>query len=150
MLNSETIFYNNINEYFDQNKKNWKIIKSDYVYSYIDFILINLNNLYSVYLEYKERSYAYGYTSYRTFFISLKKYNAIKQQYNNCFIVWDFTHNTKNENEFYYIKYDEETFNTFDKDHYKNRLLIPSNLCKTGFKNLMLDMIDIIPNKNLI
>ena len=45
MLDSETIFYNNVNKYFDENKKNWKIIKSDYQYSYIDFILINLNNL---------------------------------------------------------------------------------------------------------
>ena len=150
MLDSETIFYNNVNKYFDENKKNWKIIKSDYQYSYIDFILINLNNLYSIHLEYKERQYKCGYNEYTTYFISLRKYEAIKKCYKNCYIVWDFTHNTKNENEFYYIRFDEELFSKFEKDYSKNRLLIPKNLCKTQFKNLVCEMIDIVPDKNLL
>jgi len=150
MLDSETIFFNTINDYFDKHKKNWKIIKSDYVYSYIDFILINLNNLYSIHLEYKERQYCRGYNHYDSYFISLRKYEAIKKCYSNCYIVWDFTHDTKNDNEFYYIRFDEKLFETFEKDHSKNRLLIPSNLCKTHFKNLILDMVEAIPNKNLI
>ena len=68
----------------------------------------------------------------------------------NCYMVWDFTHQTKNDNEFYYIKFDEELFNTFKKDLHKNRLLIPSKFCKSGFENLMTELIDIIPQRNLL
>lgn len=150
MLDSETLFFNTINGYFDKNKKNWKIIKSDYKYSYIDFILINLNNLYSIHLEYKERQYCRGYTHYDSYFISLRKYEAIQKCYNNCYIVWDFTHDTKNNNEFYYIKFDDELFKSFEKDYSKNRLLIPSKFCKTQFKNLILDMVEAISDRNLI
>lgn len=150
ILNSEKIFATTINNYLNNNNPNWKIIKSEFKYCYIDFILINLNNLYITHLEYKERNYCYGYTHYESYFISLRKYEAIKKCYNNCYIVFDFTHNTNNDNEFYYIKYDEDLFNTFEKDYNKSRLLIPSNLCKTTFINLMTEMIDIIPNRNLI
>jgi len=150
ILNSEKIFATTINNYLNKNNSNWKIIKSEFKYCYIDFILINLNNLYTTHLEYKERNYCYGYTHYESYFISLRKYQAIKKYYNNCYIVFDFTHSTKDINQFFYIKYDEELFNTFEKDYNKSRLLIPSNLCKTLFESLMLEMIDIIPNKNLI
>ena len=149
-LDSEKLFALAINNYLNNNKANWIIHKSEFKYCYLDFVLINLNNLYSIYLEYKERNYAYGYKSYDTYFISLRKYEAIKKCYNNCYIVWDFTYNTKNDDEFYYIRFDKELFETFEKDINKSRLLIPSNLCKTGFVNLMTEMIDIIPNKNLI
>ena len=150
ILNSEKIFATTINNYLNNNNPNWKIIKSEFKYCYIDFILINLNNLYTTHLEYKERNYCYGYTHYESYFISLRKYEAIKKCYNNCYIVFDFTHNTNNDNEFYYIKYDEDLFNTFEKAIDKSRLLIPSNLCKKRFDNLMLEMVDIIPNRNLI
>jgi len=150
ILNSEKIFATTINNYLNKNNSNWKIIKSEFKYCYIDFILINLNNLYTTHLEYKERNYCYGYTHYESYFISLRKYQAIKKYYNNCYIVFDFTHSTKDINQFFYIKYDEELFNTFEKDYNKSRLLIPSNLCKTLFESLMLEMIDIIPNRNLI
>ena len=150
ILNSEKIFATTINNYLNKNNSNWKIIKSEFKYCYIDFILINLNNLYTTHLEYKERNYCYGYTHYESYFISLRKYQAIKKCYNNCYIVFDFTHSTKDINQFFYIKYDEELFNTFEKDYNKSRLLIPSNLCKTLFESLMLEMIDIIPNRNLI
>jgi hypothetical protein len=150
ILDSEKLFLLSINNHLNNNGANWIINKSEYKYCYIDFILTNLNNLYSVYLEYKERNYAYGYKSYETYFISLRKYEAIKQYYNNCYIVWDFTHNTKNDDEFYYIKFDEKLFDTFEKDIDKSRLLIPSNLCKTGFVNLMTELVDKIPNRNLI
>jgi len=150
ILNSEKIFATTINNYLNKNNSNWKIIKSEFKYCYIDFILINLNNLYTTHLEYKERNYCYGYTHYESYFISLRKYQAIKKYYNNCYIVFDFTHSTKDINQFFYIKYDEELFNTFEKDYNKSRLLIPSNLCKTLFESLMLEMIDIITNRNLI
>ena len=150
ILDSEKIFALAINNYLNNNGANWKIIKSEFKYCYLDFVLINLNNLYSVYLEFKERSYACGYKSYETYFISLRKYQAIKKYYKNCYIVWDFTHNTANDNQFYYIKFDEKLFDTFEKDIDKSRLLIPSNLCKTGFVNLMTEMIDAVPNRNLI
>jgi len=150
ILDSEKLFAIAINNHLNSNGANWKIIKSEFKYCYLDFVLINLNNLYSVYLEYKERNYAYGYKSYETYFISLRKYQAIKQHYNNCFIVWDFTHQTNNDDEFYYIRFDEKLFNAFEKDETKSRLLIPSKFCKTRFENLMTEMIDIIPNRNLI
>jgi hypothetical protein len=95
ILDSEKLFLLSINNYLNNNGANWIIHKSQYKYCYLDFILINLNNLYSVYIEFKERSYSYGYKSYDTYFISLRKYQAIKKCYNNCFIVWDFTHSTK-------------------------------------------------------
>ena len=150
ILDSEKLFAIAINNHLNNNGANWKIIKSEFIYCYVDFVLINLNNLYTIHLEYKERNYAYGYKSYDTYFISLRKYQAIKKCYNNCYIVWDFTHNTANDDEFYYIKYDEELFKTFEKDIDKSRLLIPSNLCKTRFDNLVSQMIDAVPNKNLI
>lgn len=150
ILDSEKLFAIAINNHLNNNGANWKIIKSEFKYCYLDFVLINLNNLYSVYLEYKERNYAYGYTHYETYFISLRKYQAIKKCYNNCYIVWDFTHNTKNDDEFYYIKYDEELFEKFEKDINKSRLLIPSKFCKTRFNNLMTEMVNKIPNRNLI
>ena len=150
ILDSEKIFANSINNYLNKNNPNWKILKSEFKFCYIDFILINLNNLYITHLEYKERSYCYGYKTYDTYFISLRKYEAIKKCYNNCFIVWDFTHNTKNDDEFYYIKYNDDLFKTFEKNETKSRLLIPSKFCKTRFDNLLTEMIDIIPNRNLI
>ncbi len=150
ILNSEKIFATTINNYLNKNNSNWKIIKSEFKYCYIDFILINLNNLYTTHLEYKERFYARGYTHYESYFISLRKYQAIKKCYNNCYIVFDFTHSTKDINQFFYIKYDEKLFNDFEKDYNKSRLLIPSNLCKTHFENLMTEMVDMISNKNLI
>ena len=150
ILDSEKLFALAINNHLNNNGANWKIIKSEFKYCYIDFVLINLNNLYSVYLEYKERSYAYGYKSYETYFISLRKYEAIKECYNNCYIVFDFTLDTKNDDEFYYIKFDKELFDTFESDEIKSRLLIPNKFCKTRFDNLMTELIDIIPNKNLI
>ena len=150
ILDSEKLFAIAINNHLNNNGANWKIIKSEFKYCYLDFVLINLNNLYSVYLEYKERNYAYGYTHYETYFISLRKYQAIKKCYNNCYIVWDFTHNTKNDDEFYYIKFDKELFEKFDKDINKSRLLIPSKFCKTRFDNLVCEMIDAVPNRNLI
>jgi len=149
-LDSEKLFGIAINNYLNKNGANWKILKSEYRFCYLDFVLINLNNLYSVYLEYKERNYSYGYTHYNTLFISLRKYGAIKRHYNNCYIVWDFSLQQKNDDQFYYIKYDEQLFNTFEKDRNKNRLLIPSKFCKTGFENLMTEMIDAIPNCNFI
>lgn len=150
ILDSEKIFANSINNYLNKNNPNWKILKSEFKFCYMDFILINLNNLYITHLEYKERSYCYGYKTYDTYFISLRKYEAIKKCYNNCFIVWDFTHNTKNDDEFYYIKYNDDLFKTFEKNETKSRLLIPSKFCKTRFDNLLTEMIDIIPNRNLI
>ena len=150
ILDSEKLFGIAVNNYLNKNGGKWKILKSEYRFCYLDFILINLNNLYSVYLEYKERSYSYGYTHYDTFFISLRKYGAIKKNYNNCYIVWDFTHSTQNDEELYYIKYDKELLEKFIKDHNKSRLLIPSKCCKNGFENLMSEMIDAIPDWNLI
>jgi len=150
ILDSEKIFATTINNYLNENNPNWKIIKSEFKYCYIDFILINLNNLYITHLEYKERSYARGYTHYDSYFISLRKYQAIKKCYNNCYIVFDFTHSTKDDNQFFYIKYNEDLFNTFEKAIDKSRLLIPSNLCKKRFDNLLLEMVDMIPNRNLI
>lgn len=150
ILDSEKLFAIQIKKYLNENNGNWIIHKSEYKYSYLDFLLINLNNLYSVYIEYKERSYAYGYTSYDTYFISLKKFHAIKKHYNNSYIIFDFTHSTKNEDEFYYIKYDKELFDTFEKDYIKSRLLIPSKLCKTNFDNMTTELIDIIPTRNLL
>ena len=149
-LDSEKIFATTINNYLNENNSNWKIIKSEFKYCYIDFILINLNNLYITHLEYKERTYALGFTSYKSYFISLKKYHAIKKCYNNCCIVYDFTHSTKDDNQFFYIKYDEDLFNTFEQDQYKSRLLIPSKFCKTGYEKLLTEMIDAVPNRNLI
>tara|TARA_R100001463_G_scaffold106632_1_gene161276 strand:- start:5347 stop:5826 length:480 start_codon:yes stop_codon:yes gene_type:complete len=150
ILDSEKLFANSINNYLNKNNPNWKIIKSNFKYCYMDFVLINLNNLYITHLEYKERSFSYGYTQYDSYFISLRKYEAIKKCYQNCYIVWDFTNNTKNDDEFFYIKYNEELFNDFEKDYNKSRLLIPSKFCKTTFENLMTEMIDAVPNRNLI
>ena len=137
ILDSEKLFAIAINNHLNNNGANWKITKSEYKYCYFVFILINLNNLYSVYIEFKERSYSYGYKSYDTYFISLRKYQAIKQYYNNCYIVFDFTNNTKNDDEFYYIKYDEKLFDAFEKDIDKSRLLIPSNLCKAQYNDFV-------------
>ena len=150
ILDSEKLFAIKINNYLNKNNANWIIHKSEFKYSHLDFLLINLNNLYSVYIEYKERCYAVGYTSYETYFISLKKFYAIKKHYHNCYIIFDFTHSTKNEDEFYYIKYDKELFDTFEKDLDKSRLLIPSNLCKTNFDNMTTELIDMIPSRNLL
>jgi hypothetical protein len=150
ILDSEKLFLLSINNHLNNNGANWIIHNSEYKFCYVDFVLINLNNLYTIHLEYKERNYAYGYKSYDTYFISLRKYQAIKKCYNNCYIVWDFTHNTKNDNEFYYIKFDDKLFDTFESDEDKSRLLIPANLCKTGFVNLMTELVDKIPNRNLI
>ena len=72
ILNSEKLFAIAINNHLNNNGANWIIHKSQYRFCYLDFVLINLNNLYSVYLEYKERSYAYGYKSYETYFIALR------------------------------------------------------------------------------
>jgi hypothetical protein len=44
ILDSEKIFLLSINNYLNNNGANWKIIKSEYKYCYIDFLLVNLNN----------------------------------------------------------------------------------------------------------
>jgi hypothetical protein len=149
ILDSEKLFALSINNYLNKNGANWKILKSEFKYCFIDFILINLNNLYTIYLEYKERNYAIGFSHYETYFISLRKYRAIKKHYNNCYIIWDFTHNTKSDDHFFYIKYDEDLFKTFEQDVRKSRLLIPSKYCKCSFELLMTELIDTIPTRNL-
>ena len=160
IIDSEKLFALAIEKYLNENKAKWTIIKSEFMYCYLDFVLINLYNLYTVYVEYKERAYKFGHTQYDSYFISLAKYNAIKKHYTNTYIVWDFTHQTKNDDEFYYIRYNEALFKTFEKDDvkhslakvamtFKNRLLIPSKFCNIGFDNLMTNLIDIIPRNNL-
>ena len=143
IIDSEKLFALAIEKYLNENKAKWTIIKSEFMYCYLDFVLINLYNLYTVYVEYKERAYKFGHTQYDSYFISLAKYNAIKKHYTNTYIVWDFTHQTKNDDEFYYIRYNEALFTI------KNRLLIPSKFCNIGFDNLMTNLIDIIPRNNL-
>jgi len=102
-LNSEKIFALSINNYLNNNGANWKIIKSEFKFCYLDFLLINLNNLYAVYIEYKERNYALGYKSYDSYFISLRKFYAIKKNYKNTYIIFDFSLKTNNENDFFLL-----------------------------------------------
>jgi hypothetical protein len=47
ILDSEKLFAVAINNHLNNKGANWIIHKSEYKYCYIDFILINLNNLYN-------------------------------------------------------------------------------------------------------
>jgi len=149
ILDAEKLFAILLNTCINANKANYIIQKSQYKYCYIDFILLNINNLHTTYIEYKERTYKTGFKSYPSYFISLRKYNAIKKYYKNSYIIFDFTHQTKDEDEFYYIKYDEKLFKTFNKDLEYNRLEIPNHICSKKFTNLVNELLQ-TTNLNLL
>lgn len=148
ILDSEKLFGLEMNDTLNKTDINWLIQKSQYEYCYIDFILVNIHNLYSVFLEHKERVYKTGYSSYDSFFISNKKILMIEKYYKNCYLVFDFRKQTKKEDELYYIKYNKKLFNTYEVDCYDRRLILKKD-CKTNFKNLMNDMCGSINNINL-
>ena len=148
ILDSEKLFGLEMNNILNNDNINWLIQKSQYKYCYMDFILINIHNLYSVYLEHKERYYKTGYSSYDSFFITNKKINMIDKYYSNCYFVFDFRKQTGNEDELYYIKYDKKLFDTYEVDRYDRKLILKSD-CKINFKNLMDDMTGSIKNINL-
>jgi hypothetical protein len=148
ILDSEALFGLEMNNYLNNKDTDWLIQKSQYKFCYVDFILINIHNLYSVYLEHKERNYKTGFKSYDSFFITNKKILMLEEYYKNCYLVFDFRKDTGKEEEFYWIKYDTELFNTYETDT-KNRRLILKKDCSIGFDNLMKDMTGKISNINL-
>ena len=135
-IDSEVRFGLELNNSLNNNGDNYIIQKSLYPYCYIDFCIINTQNLYCVYLEHKERKYKSGYTSYDSYFITKNKINNIKKFYGNCYLVFDFRKNCNdNPLEFYWIKYDEELFNTYEVCG-KNIKVLHKD-CNVGYKSLI-------------
>jgi len=148
MINSEKIFKLELNNILYEN---WDIVKSNYQFCYMDFLLFNRNNLYNVFIEYKKRHYTYNKSIYTSFFIGEKKLKMIDLYYNNSYLIWDFRNKNTNETDFFYLKYDKsllESKKEYDNKHYSYRFLIDKNKCKNGFDNFI-NEIKSITNINL-
>jgi len=66
---------------------NYKMIKSEYKYASIDFIIVNLDNLKSIYLEHKKKSI--NASNFASFMINKCKLDACKKNYTDCIFIWD-------------------------------------------------------------
>jgi len=145
-IESEKIFMLELN---DKLSMNYSILKSKYKFCHIDFVLLNVNNLYSCYIEYKERKYANGYSEYPSFFISKKKIDKIKENYRNCIFIWDFR--KSNPNDFFWIKYNDNFYDKYkiDYDTINNsyRLNILKDDCNNSYDEFI-EYFTSISNKN--
>jgi|DEB0MinimDraft_10_1074344.scaffolds.fasta_scaffold34264_1 hypothetical protein len=147
ILDSEERFMLEVNKVLYEN---WIIMKSDYKYCYIDFILINRNNLYSVYTEYKEREYKCDKSYYTNFYVSKKKLEMIKTFYKNCYLIWDFR-KSGDSNDFFFIKYNKSLLDSkleYDKKNCSWRYCIDKDKCSIGFDNYI-KLLEDISNTNL-
>ena len=148
ILESEEKFMIEVNNIISNN---WIILKSDYPFCYVDFSLINRNNLYQLYTEYKKREYKYDKSKYNSFFINKKKLEMIHKYYRNCYFVWDFR-SKENPNDFFYIKYNKSFLSKYeceyDRKNMSYRYLILKEDCSIGFDNYV-NIMNEITNLNL-
>jgi len=132
ILQSELDFLLELNEDLSEN---YTILKSHFKYCNVDFLLVNINNLYSCYCEYKEREYKNGFDKYDSYFIGKVKLENIRDYYNECIFVWDFR--KSNENDFFWIKYDDNFFDKYELDYdcvnnsYRYKIL--NSDCQVGY-----------------
>jgi hypothetical protein len=135
----------------DKLSLNYTIIKSQFKYCNVDFLLLNNNNLYTCYIEYKQRQYANGYNNYPSFFIGKTKMDNIKKHYKNCIFIWDFR--KSNSNHFFWIKYDDNFYNKYEveKDYINNsyRFRILKDDCNNSYDEFI-EYFTSIPNSKLI
>lgn len=84
----------------------YKLVKSRWIYSPIDFLIFNKENLKCVYVEHKRRS---GLTTnkYKSLIVNHSKIVNCKNNYPNTLFVFEYDDNYK------YIKYSNK-FNDFD------------------------------------
>lgn len=148
ILDTEQSFMIEVNNIISNN---WVILKSDYKFCYVDFLLINRNNLFTLYTEYKKREYICNKSVYSSFFVSKKKLEMIKKYYKKCILIWDFR-SKDNPDDFFYIHYDKSFLDKYeceyDRKNCSYRYKILKEDCLIGFNNYVKIMND-ITNLNL-
>ncbi len=84
-IDTEHLFFIKIINNFDMNK--YFITKSNNKYCNIDFLIMENNNLKTLYIEYKKRNIRSK--NYNSFLLSNKKLEAINNKYKNTLIIYD-------------------------------------------------------------
>jgi len=111
--------------------KDYKIIKSRNMYAPIDFIIINKQNLKSVYVEYKRRTN--DQNNYKSIIVNESRIISCKKYYPNTLFVFEYNKEINS------IKYDEESFNTYDRNKVKSQdvVFIPTQfITKSNIEDL--------------
>ena len=123
ILPSEAIFKLNLKE---QLGNNYKIVKSRWVYSPIDFLIFNKENLKCLYTEHKRRNEKHN-NKYKSIIVNHSKIVNCKQNYPNTIFVFEY------DDVYKYIKYGKD-FNDFDGGRIKNQdvVFIPNDKLTIG------------------
>ena len=110
---------------------NYKMIKSHLKYCSIDFIIINLDNLKSVYLEHKKKTI--NGSNFASFMINKCKLDACKKAYSDCIFIWDCL------DDVYWCFYDESLHQSrLEVINESDVYFIDKKLVNVGFDSLIL------------
>jgi len=105
---------------------NYKIIKSRWIYSPIDFLIINKDNLKCVYIEHKKRNERHN-NKYKSIIVNHSKAVNCKKNYPNTIFVFEY------DDVYKYIKYCKD-FDKFDGGFVLNQdvVFIPNDKITSG------------------
>jgi len=114
----------------DFNDKNYDVKKSQYKYCSIDFIVLNLDNLKSIYIEHKDKKI--NAKNFQSFMINKCKLDACKRYYKDTIFVWDCLDNV------YWCYYSDELHQSrLEQINNSDVYFIDKNVVNCGFDNLI-------------
>ena len=91
----------------EQLGNNYKMIKSRWVYSPVDFLIFNKDNLKCIYIEQKRRNEKHN-NKYKSIIVNHSKIVNCKRNYPNTLFVFEY------DDVYKYIKYSDKIFDKFD------------------------------------
>ena len=103
ILPSEAVFKLNLKTELGNN---YKMIKSRWVYSPVDFLIFNKDNLKCVYIEHKKRNEKHN-NKYKSIIVNHSKIVNCKRNYPNTIFIFEY------DDVYKYIKYSKD-FDNFD------------------------------------
>ena len=111
-------------------EKNYKMLKSHYRYASIDFIIINLENLKSVYIEHKKKNI--NGNNFDSFMINKCKIDSCKKDFKKCIFIWDCL------DDVYWLYYNKELHQSRLEEIYGSDVyFINKKLVNVGFDSLI-------------
>ena len=112
----------------------YKIIKSRWVYSPIDFIIVNRLNLKILYIEIKKRSQ----NKYKSVIINYSKLTNMNSNFQNTLMIFEYD----NLDYLMYIKYDK-SFLHYHTKNIKNQdcVFLDNENCSFGYNKLIKEII---------
>ena len=106
------------------------MVKSEYKYASIDFIVINLENLKSVYIEHKKKNI--NGNNFDSFMINKCKIDSCKKDFKKCIFIWDCL------DDVYWLYYNKELHQSRLEEIYGSDVyFINKKLVNVGFDSLI-------------